>query len=62
MLPALPTPFVSRSLRDRVAMVLDVMAHLSVKRYHCGDETESNIATHHPIPAARTGHRCRDEQ
>jgi hypothetical protein len=62
MLPALRTPFVSRSLRDRVAMVLDVMGHLSVKRYHCGDETESNIDTHHPVSAARTGHRCRDEQ
>jgi hypothetical protein len=34
MLPALPTPFGSGNLRDRVVMVLSVMGHLSVCHQH----------------------------
>jgi len=38
MLPALPTPFGSGNLRDRVVMVLTVMGHLTV-RDQCGTRT-----------------------
>jgi DNA-binding response OmpR family regulator len=34
MLPALPTPFGSGNLRDRVVMVLTVMGHLTVRHQH----------------------------